>query len=368
MADRLPSGLSFTENCSTLIVVGSGGVGKTTVAAAFGYLAADRPNKRVLVLTVDPARRLASAFGLGDTDGAARRLDAGLRGELWIEMLDAQQEWDLLIRTHAPDEVVRDSVLTSPLYQNVTRRFVHSHEYAAMERLHCLQASGEWDLIVVDTPPSRNALDFLDAPARMRDFFGGRLLRWLTAPANSRLALQAFRPFRLVADRILGGPFVRDLTDFFALIKTMEKGFVEHANEVEESLTDESTGFVVVTTPARGPVGEATNVIEELVRRRCRIQGVVVNRATPKFDECSVDAAAQVLAARDRSVVERVVAVMNQTVRQMNATAAAEKSIVEGLTDGIPKVVVPMLDVDVHDVEGVGRIAAYLAAGSPAVS
>ncbi len=360
---------------STLIVAGSGGVGKTTVAAALGYLAADRPDGRVLVLTVDPARRLATALGIGDVGGVPRRVDTGLRGELWVEMLDARQEWDRLISTHAPDEGVRDAVLSNHLYRHITRRFVQSHEYVAMERLHRLHTTEEWDLIVLDTPPSRNALDLLDAPARMCDFFGGRLLRWLTAPATSRFALQAFRPITLVADRILGGPFVSDLTEFFVLIKTMEKGFVERATEVEKSLSQESTNFVIVTTAERGPAGEVMRLVQELARRRCRAGVVVVNRTTPvpaddgnEASVLSVDAASRLVPDAAPAVVTAVVEMMGETLDQMRHSARAESEVLRSLPGDVPAVRVPMMDSDIADLDGIKGLARALGASVPAVT
>jgi anion-transporting ArsA/GET3 family ATPase len=220
-----------------VLVCGSGGVGKTTTAAAMGVAAATHTTGRVLVLTVDPARRLADALGIGKIGNDAIRVpdeafeQCGLdpRGELWAAMLDTKAGWDELIRRHAPDAQLRDSVLANPLYQNITSRFVHSHDYLAMESLHELHTSGEWDLIIVDTPPSRNAIAFLDAPRRMKDFFGSRLLKWLTVPYRSRLFTYASRPFYQVADRVLGSRFLQDIAEFFILFQAMEPGFVAHA-------------------------------------------------------------------------------------------------------------------------------------------
>ena len=148
-------------------------------------------------------------------------------------MLDTKAGWDELIRRHAPDAATRDAVLANPLYENITSRFVHSHEYLAMEQLHDLHATGQFDLVIVDTPPSRNALSILDAPSRMVDFFGSRLLRWLTVPYRSRLFTAASKPFYQVADRVLGSRFLQDIADFFVLFQAMESGFVRRAREVE---------------------------------------------------------------------------------------------------------------------------------------
>ncbi len=176
-----------------VIHCGSGGVGKTTTAAAAAAMAATHLGGKVLVLTVDPARRLANALGLETFGNVETQVSldafsaAGVepRGELWAAMLDTKQSWDDLVARHAPDAATRDAILANPLYQNITGRFVQSHDYIAMERLYEIHKSGRYDLIIVDTPPTRNAIDFLEAPERMADFFSSRLLRMLTAPGRS---------------------------------------------------------------------------------------------------------------------------------------------------------------------------------------
>ena len=173
-----------------VVFCGSGGVGKTSTAAAAGVAAATRLGGKVLVLTIDPAKRLASALGLEGFGNVEKRVpDEALaaaggepRGELWAAMLDTKRSWDDLVLRHAPDEETAYRILENRLYDNITSRFVQSHDYIAMERLYDLHATGKYDLIIVDTPPTRNAIDFLEAPKRMADFFGGRLLRWLTMP------------------------------------------------------------------------------------------------------------------------------------------------------------------------------------------
>ena len=273
-----------------VLVCGSGGVGKTTTAAAMAVAAAVEIGGRVLVLTVDPARRLADALGVGALGNTATRVPdsafaaVGMepRGELWAAMLDTKAGWDELIRRHAPDARTRDAVLANPLYQNITARFVHSHDYLAMERLHELHASGEYDLIVVDTPPSRNALDVLDAPGRMKEFFGSKLLRWLTVPYRSRLFTMASKPFYQVADKVLGSRFLQDVAEFFMLFQAMEKGFVAHAGEVEQLLADPRTTFVVVSTLEAAPTHEAGYLARELDRRQLDLGAIVANRVLPE--------------------------------------------------------------------------------------
>ena len=229
-----------------MIHCGSGGVGKTTTAAAAAAMAAVHHGGKVLVLTVDPARRLANALGLETFGNVETQVppeafaEAGVepRGELWAAMLDTKQSWDDLVRRHAPDPATRDAILANPLYKNITGRFVQSHDYIAMERLYEIHASGTYDLIVVDTPPTRNAIDFLEAPERMADFFSSRLLRWLTVPARSRVLTLASKPFYSVADRILGSKFLEDIAEFFLLFQTMYDGFVDRAKAVTRTLED----------------------------------------------------------------------------------------------------------------------------------
>src|SRR6188472_546799 len=290
-----------------VIHCGSGGVGKTTTAAAAAAMAAVHHGGKVLVLTVDPARRLANALGL-ETFGNVETqvpveafVEAGVRprGELWAAMLDTKQSWDDLVRLHAPDEATRDLILANPLYKNITGRFVQSHDYIAMERLYEIHASGKYDLIVVDTPPTRNAIDFLEAPERMADFFSSRLLRWLTVPARSRVLNFASKPFYSVADRVLGSKFLEDIAEFFLLFQTMYEGFVDRAKAVTRTLEDQRTSFVVVSTLESAPVREAEYFIDALDERGLHLGAVVLNKVLPDwFLDKAATGAAKALCAR----------------------------------------------------------------------
>ncbi len=290
-----------------VIHCGAGGVGKTTTAAAAAAMAAVHHGGKVLVLTVDPARRLANALGLeafGNVETQvppAAFAEAGVepRGELWAAMLDTKQSWDDLVRRHAPDPVTRDAILANPLYRNITGRFVQSHDYIAMERLYEIHASGTYDLIVVDTPPTRNAIDFLEAPERMADFFSSRLLRWLTVPARSRVLSLASKPFYSVADRILGSKFLEDIAEFFLLFQTMYDGFVDRAEAVTRTLADKRTTFVVVSTLESAPVREAEFFIAALQERGLHLGAVVLNKVLPSgFLDTGATGAAKALCAR----------------------------------------------------------------------
>ena len=299
--------LSLLDSSKLLVVCGSGGVGKTTMSAALGALAATHLHKKVLVLTVDPARRLADALGLQAIGNAVVQVDAKAfneagvapQGQLFAAMIDTKASWDDLIHRHAPTPAIARRVLANALYTNLTERFVHSHDYIAMERLYDVYQSGAYDLVVVDTPPSRNALDVLDAPKRMRDFFDSRLLQLLTTPAQSRAISLMSKPFFQVADRILGARFLSSITEFFTLFRTMEKGFVERANKVESVLRNTDTKFAVVTTLEVAPAFEAEFLLTELQSRSFSLAALIANRVLP------LDIAHQTSAAlaNDRNVV-----------------------------------------------------------------
>jgi anion-transporting ArsA/GET3 family ATPase len=285
-----PAGLdALLASKEMVLVCGSGGVGKTTLAAAMALSAAVNQGGKVLVMTVDPAKRLADALGIGALGNRATKvpddafdgIGVAPRGELWAAMLDTKAGWDELIGRHAPNANVRDSVLSNPLYQNITSRFVHSHDYLAMEQLHEVHATGDYDLVVVDTPPSRNALDVLDAPSRMVEFFGSRLLKWLTVPYRSRLFNVASKPFMQIADRVLGSHFLQDIAEFFILFQAMEKGFVARAREVESLLGDPRTAFVVVSTLEAAPAHEAAYLARELAQRDYQLGAIIANRVMP---------------------------------------------------------------------------------------
>lgn len=279
---------SVAKNSKIVITCGSGGVGKTTTAAAFGIAVARHEAKRVLVVTIDPARRLADALGIGEIGSTQTQVEIpGLLGEFHIAMLDTSASWDDLINRHAPDEETARKILSNPLYRNITQRFVQSHDYIAMEHLYDLNAEGEFDLLVIDTPPSRHALDFLDAPQRMAEFFSSSLLKWITLPYRTfgeragRLGYLAAKPFYQVADRILGSQFLADIAEFFLLFQGMYNGFVERAQAVTGLLHDERTSFLVVSTAEPSPLHEAEFFMRELERRHLRLGGLVLNQVLP---------------------------------------------------------------------------------------
>lgn len=369
-----------------VICCGSGGVGKTTVAAAAGAMAATHLGGKVLVVTVDPARRLANALGLEEFGNVETRVPeeafvaAGVepRGELWAAMLDTKQSWDDLVRRHAPDDETRDAILANPLYANITGRFVQSHDYIAMERLYEIHASGRYDLVIVDTPPTRNALDFLEAPERMADFFSSRLLRWLTVPYRSRLVNMATKPFYRVADTILGSAFLEDIAEFFLLFQTMYKGFVERARSVQRTLEDKRTTFVVVSTLESAPLHEAEFFMEALEEQTFHLGAVVLNKVLPSYlldagaartaERMGADAAAVVDAlpadviagplegadADDLAAVVEEVAGSFLDYRVVATREAEQRQELSAQPDVIASV--PYFDSDIFDLAGLLRL------------
>jgi anion-transporting ArsA/GET3 family ATPase len=368
-----------------VVACGPGGVGKTTTAAAAAAMAAARLGGKVLVLTVDPARRLADALGLEGIGNAERRVPeeafaaAGVkpRGELWAAMLDAKESWDDLVRLHAPDARTREEILSNPLYRNISGRFVQSHDYIAMERLFEIHSEGTYDLIVVDTPPTRNALDFLDAPDPLAELFSSRLLRWLIVPYRSKIVNVATKPFYQVADRILGTQFLEDIAQFFILFQSMYGGFVERARAVRRLMADQRTSFIVVSTLEAVPLREAEFFAQALMDRRLHLGAIVLNKVLPAYlrdpdgavaaellrdraDELAV-AVADKVRSGDAAQVRRVLAEVGQSYLDYRVVAQREAEQQSELAT-VPEalVSVPYFETDVFDMAGLMRLGAQL--------
>jgi anion-transporting ArsA/GET3 family ATPase len=277
---------------------------------------------------------------------------------------------------HAPDTRTAQRILDNPLYQNVSGRFVQSHEYIAMERLYEIHSEGSYDLVVVDTPPTRNALDFLEAPQRMADFFSSRLLRVLTVPYRSRLVNMASRPFYQVADRILGSQFLEDIAEFFLLFQTMYDGFVQRAEAVTRLLHDKRTTFVVVSTLEAAPLHEAEYFIEALADKRFHLGAVVLNKVLPSYllDEKAAKIAERLCAGgggvatgavpaigADPAQLERVLKEIGENFRNYQVVAQREAEQRAELA-AAPDVVasVPYFETDIYDLSGLLRLGANI--------
>ncbi|WP_190108359.1 ArsA family ATPase [Streptomyces cinnamoneus] len=271
----------------TRIVVccGSGGVGKTTTAAALGLRAAER-GRKVVVLTIDPARRLAQSMGIDELDNVPRRvpgIDVSAGGELHAMMLDMKRTFDEIVEAHADKERAR-AILENPFYQSLSAGFAGTQEYMAMEKLGQLRARDDWDLIVVDTPPSRSALDFLDAPNRLGSFLDGKFIKVLMAPA--KLGGRAGMKFLGVGmsvmsgplNKLMGGQLLRDVQTFVAAMDTMFGGFRTRADATYRLLQAPGTAFLVVAAPERDALREAAYFVERLAAERMPLAGLVLNR------------------------------------------------------------------------------------------
>lgn len=268
--------LGGTDVC---ICVGPGGVGKTTISAAIGLGLAAR-GKKVVVVSIDPAKRLASALGLDELPGEPHRIDSEeIRGELWAMVLDSKRTFDGLVHKLAPDESTRREVLSNRIYRELSSAVAGSQEFTAMAKLYELHRDGDWDAIVLDTPPSRNALDFLDAPERLTRFLDGRALRLLSAPgglARGVLGRGAAVVFALLS-RLTGVDVVGELSGFFRSLSTLTDGFRDRARGVQALLREERTRFLIVTSPEQEPAREAVFLSTQLEREGMHLGGLIVN-------------------------------------------------------------------------------------------
>jgi anion-transporting ArsA/GET3 family ATPase len=275
------------DDPKTRIVVccGSGGVGKTTTAAALGLRAAER-GRKVVVLTIDPARRLAQSMGIDSLDNTPRRvkgIDESAGGELHAMMLDMKRTFDEIVEAHANGDRARQ-ILENPFYQSLSAGFAGTQEYMAMEKLGQLRSRDQWDLIVVDTPPSRSALDFLDAPKRLGSFLDGKLIRVLMAPA--KLGGRAGMKFLNVGmsmmtgalGKLLGGQLLQDVQTFVAAMDTMFGGFRTRADATYRLLQAPGTAFLVVAAPERDALREASYFVDRLAAESMPLAGLVLNR------------------------------------------------------------------------------------------
>jgi anion-transporting ArsA/GET3 family ATPase len=378
-----------------IVCCGSGGVGKTTTAAALGLRAAKR-GRHVVVLTVDPARRLAQSMGLTSLDNTPRPVplpdghgEGG--GSLHAMMLDMKRTFDEIVEAHSdPDRAAQ--ILANPFYQSLSSSFAGTQEYMAMEKLGQLRRADEWDLIVVDTPPSRSALDFLDAPQRLSRFLDGRLIRLLTAPTrvSSRAYLKVVNAWVGMATgavtKVLGTQLLRDVQTFVAALDTMFGGFRERAEDTYRLLQTPGTAFLVIATPEPDALREASYFVERLSQDRMPLAGLILNRVHPS-------PAARLSAARSLAAAEALQAAGNGSPRSMPndaaadtaeaprhplavtalrlhaermQLAAAERRLAQRFTaahPGVPVARVPAQPEDVHDLAGLRKIGESFAAG-----
>jgi len=369
------------EGKQICICAGSGGVGKTTTSAAIAMGMAARGLK-VAVLTIDPARRLANSLGLPELGNEERLIDPErfaahdieMRGELWAMMLDAKRTFDDLVERHAPDEETRDRILQNRIYQEISNAMAGSQEYMAMEKLYELHQEARYDLLVLDTPPTRHALDFIDAPERMTRFVEGRSLQFFLKPGRlgMRVVGRSGGMLFSVLKRVTGIDLLQDLSEFFQSFGDMAQGFSERAQRVKELLGRRETTFMLVTAPERDAIDEGVFFWRRLKEARLPFGGVVVNKVHRDFTaeigaEFAQDALsppldglpADLRGLLDDDLATRVYA----NFERYQALAARDRENMAHLTErleGDCVVCVPYFDEDVHDVSGLAQVNAYL--------
>ncbi len=358
----------LAERGSIVICCGSGGVGKTTAAAAIAVQGA-RLGRRACVVTIDPAKRLADALGLEALSNQPNQVKGDWPGELWALMLDTKSTFDDLITRYAGSSAQSERILGNRLYRNISAALSGTQEYMAMEKLFELYAGDEhgqarFDLIVVDTPPTRNALDFLDAPRRLTRFLDNRLFRLLIMPTRAYLkavsvAAQTF--VRTVA-RAVGSEVVDDAVSFFQAFEGMEAGFRERAQRVLDLLASDDTAFVLVASPRRDTVREALFFADKLDEAGLGVQALVVNRVHPRFagDTSTTAAAAR---SRAKTLEGSALGVLFANLADFDEVAEREESHFAELAARVapaPVARVPFLAADVHDLDGLAVVASHL--------
>src|SRR5579864_7181461 len=371
-----------------IVCCGSGGVGKTTAAAAIGLRGAER-GREVCVLTVDPARRLAQSMGLTSLDNTPRLVE-GVEGKaggsLHAMMLDMKRTFDEIVEAHA-DPARAAQILANPFYQSLSSGFAGTQEYMAMEKLGQLRRSNEWDLIVVDTPPSRSALDFLDAPERLGRFLDGRLIRVLTAPVKAgrpfgRVLNAGFSVMTGAMTKLLGAQVLRDAQTFVTAFDTMFGGFRERADATYRLLQAPGTSFLVVAAPEPDALREASYFVERLDAERMPLAGLILNRV-------HVSPASRLSAARSLAAAETLdgqerpdgpddghgsgpryglaAAVLRMHAERMNL-GKRERRLAEHFTSAHPAI--PVAEVvaqpeDIHDLDGLRKVGTILSQQAP---
>lgn len=370
MTDLDLGALLEDRETSVIVCCGAGGVGKTTTAAALALHAAER-GRHVVVLTIDPARRLAQALGLTELDNTPRPVvgvDTSAGGSLDAMMLDMKRTFDEVVLTHADPETAQQ-ILDNSVYQALSSSFAGTQEYMAMERLGQLRsqadAEGTWDLIVVDTPPSRSALDFLDAPSRLGSFLDGRFIRLLSAPARAggRVGARALGVGMSVAaatiGRLLGRQFMLDISTFVAAMDTVFGGFRARADQTYALLQASGTRFVVVAAPERDALREAGYFVQRLARDRMPLAGLVLNRVAVSRARISADRARDAAEALEEAGDRHTAAVLRVHADHAEV-AARHRRLIRDTAAAYPRLAtaqVPLAGADIADLPALREVA-----------
>jgi anion-transporting ArsA/GET3 family ATPase len=348
------------DSAEIVVTAGSGGVGKTTTAAVLALEAARRGRKAVVV-TIDPAKRLADALGLEGLSNAPSQIEGDWPGEMWAMMLDTKSTFDDLVVKHSSDPEQAERILANRFYKNISGALSGTQEYMAAEKLHELHESGDFDLVVVDTPPTRRALDFLDAPRRLTRFLDHRFYRILMAPTRgimkaANVAAQAF--VRTLA-KVVGAEVIDDVITFFTAFQGMEEGFKDRANVVFEKLASPATAFVLVASPRRDTVIEAEYFADRLLESDIAVRALVVNRMHPRFGAGLAEANRE----RARTLAGTDLGGLYANLADFELVGSKEEEHLAGLAERVapaPVIRVPFLSDDVHDLDGLAEIGTHL--------
>ena len=355
--------LALVRDPATQVVVtcGSGGVGKTTTAAAMAVAAADA-GRKVAVLTIDPARRLAQSLGLEELDNTPRAVRRDGPGELYAMMLDSSRTFDDMVAAHSTPERAAQ-IYANPFYRTISTSFAGTQEYMAMEKLGQLAAAGEYELIVVDTPPSRSALDFLDAPQRLSSFLDGRMIRLLVAPGRGVMKLvgAGLTLFTRAVQTIIGGQMLADAAQFTQLFEGMFGGFRERAQQTYELLRQPGTVFVVVATCEPDALREASYFADRLREEHMPLAGVVLNRTHPTLvdlpEAATLDALGEI--GSSAPLAAGVLRVHADRLR-LRATEVRLRSRLARAHPDLKMLEVPALATDAHDLPALREIGRHL--------
>ena len=354
-----------------IVCCGSGGVGKTTTAAVLALEAA-RAGRRSVVVTIDPARRLADALGLEGLTNSATRIDADLPGEMHALMLDTKSTFDGLVRRHSADPEQAEGILSNRFYQNISSALSGTQEYMASEKLYELAEEGDWDLVVVDTPPTRNALDFLDAPQRLAHFLDHRLYKVLMTPTRGIVKAVNVAAQAVVRSlsKVVGGEVVADAIAFFQAFEGMERGFKERDAAVDRLLAAPETAFVLVASPKADTVAEATYFADQLTEHGITVRGLVVNRMQPAFgtDHDGFALGPEAARERARTLEGTDIGDLYTALADARQLAQGEEEHLSGLAEQVhpaPVVRVPVQPFEVNDLGGLSTLGSLMLGTAP---
>jgi len=350
----------LAREAEVIICTGSGGVGKTTVAAVLAMEGA-RQGRRTAVVTIDPAKRLADALGLEGLTNEPGRIEGDWPGELSALMLDTKTTFDALVTKYAETPEQAQRILDNRFYKNISSALSATQEFMAMEKLYQLHVESDFDLVVVDTPPTRNALDFLDAPGTLTRFLDHPLYKVVMAPTRGvlKVATAATQAFLRTVARIVGSEVLDDAIAFFQAFQGMEEGFRNRAKRVDELLAEEGTRFVLVASPRRDSLAEAVFFADELAKAEIPISAVIVNRMHPRFAEGLGEAARE----RAATLAGTAIGELYGNLADFQLIAGREEDHLADLVGRVGDaavVRVPFLRSDVHDLDGLDDLAQYV--------